>query len=81
MNTFKEEIFILTHSLRVFSLWLASPIAFGLTARQKHHGGRAYWRTAAHFVVSRKQRGKEIGKCQGQGTSFSGHIPVTYILQ
>jgi hypothetical protein len=41
----------LDHVFRGFSFrpWLASAIAFRSVSRQKHHGGKALWRKAAHF--------------------------------
>jgi hypothetical protein len=49
-------------------------------ARQKHHGGRAWWRKAADLMTARKPKEREE-RAWGQGISFKYSPPVAYFVQ
>lgn len=57
----------------------------GPAARQKHHDGRVWWRTAVHRTVARKKKESERQKDGATGWTptvpFRGTPPMTYVLQ
>jgi hypothetical protein len=52
---------------------------------QKHPGGRAWWRKAAHFMVIRKERERDRERQRDRDrerdTAFKGILSMAYFIQ
>jgi hypothetical protein len=60
MNNLRKDIY--------FGLWLSGSIVFRPVARQKHLGGRVWWKRVTHLIAARK---KKRSNRKGPGSGYT----------